>query len=256
MPYAWAIGQWVTFTAVLARTGGLFLFGPMFASEQTPRRVKLALAVALALVVTPHVGLHPISPPETLVGYGVLIAAEVGIGAALGFGTLLVFVAAQMAGQAISQQMGVALGGIINPQFDEDTSAVGQLYFLLAWGVFLLAGGHRALVDILLQTFRAIPPGQGVLSRPVIETLVALSGESFSAAVRLAAPVLVALVASEMAVGLLGRTVPQLNTLVVGFPVRIVLGLSVLLFSLGGAAVLFGDELARATEAMRKALLP
>lgn len=256
MPWEWAMGQFVTFTVVLARTGGLFLFGPVLASEHVPRQVRLALAAALALVVVPNVGAQPVELPETLIGYAAVLTAELGIGVALGYGMVLVFGGAQMAGQAVSQQLGVSMGGIINPDFDEGGTAAGELYFLLASLVFLLVGGHRALVEILLHTFRVIPPGQGAFEGPVIETLVALAGESFSAAVRLAAPVVVALVASEVAIGLLGRTVPQMNVLVVGFPIRNLLAVAVLLLSLGGASVLLRDEISAAAEALRSAWLP
>jgi flagellar biosynthetic protein FliR len=110
---------------------------------------------------------------------------------------------------------------------NRETNLVGQVYTIVLIVLFLMAGGHREMVAALLDTFKVIP----LLSFRFDESLVLLMAQmlasAFILAIRLAAPVVIALFLTSLCMGFLSRTMPQLNILSIGFPLRILVGLSV-----------------------------
>lgn len=215
-----ALAQFFTFTLVLARMSGLTLMAPLFSAPEVPPTVRAFLTLALALLMTPMVGATSGLWPASLGAYVWVAAGELALGLILGFGVQLLFVGVQLGGQLVSQQAAMSFGSVVNPQFDTQVSVIDQFYYLVALAIFLTIGGHRMLLEALLETYGAFPPGGVVLSSEMVMTLVDLMGQSFSIAVRVGAPAVVALQLSGLAMGIMSRTVPQINILVVGFSVR------------------------------------
>jgi flagellar biosynthetic protein FliR len=175
---------------------------------------------------------------DTLIG----AVGEMMIGLVIGLGMGIVFLGAELAGALIGQQAGLALGQVFNPLLENDTTALGQLFFLVHLMIFLAIGGHRQLMQALLETFNAIP----VLSFRHDERIVSLAADllssAFILAIRLAGPVLIALTLTTLAMGFVSRAMPQLNILSVGFSLQILVALLVA----GLALAMSGDLLAAA----------
>jgi len=159
-----------------------------------------------------------------------------------------------LAGELIGQTAGLGIAEVFDPMLDENVPLLSQLMFLFGVTIFLCVGGHRMLMAGLLDTFRAIPPGGGSLPGSVAESFTTLVSLSFSLAIRVAAPAVTALLLATLIVGLIGRTLPQLNILALGFGLNALLALAALALSLGVAAWAFQDQIGPAMEAIFNAL--
>jgi len=193
--------------------------------------------------------------PATLVEYAGLAIVELGLGIALGLGVMTIVSGLQMAGSLIDAQIGVSLGSVFNPEFESDASLSGEMLHQLGLVVFLVVGGHHLIAGALIDTFQAMPVGYAGLSPPAIELLSALVHQSLALALQIAAPVMGMMAVVGLAMGFLGHTIPQLNVLVMGFPVRTLAGLVVVGLAIPGIADLLAQVLPRGIHQLRDALM-
>jgi len=178
----------------------------------------------------------PLPLPATLVEYAWLALVEFAVGFALGLGVMTIVSGLQMAGSLIDAQIGVSLGSVFNPEFDTDASLSGEVLHQLGLVVFLIVGGHHLIVSALVDTFQALPVGYAWISPPALDLLSNLVHQSLVLAVQISAPVMGMMAIVGLAMGFLGHTIPQLNVLVIGFPVRTLVGLLILGLALPGIA--------------------
>jgi flagellar biosynthesis protein FliR len=237
------LNQFLTFTLVFVRIGTLVAIAPIFGPSYVPARVRALLALALAMLIAPLQFDKLSCYPDTLVGYLVLVGAEALIGLTLGLGIVVLFSGMQVAGQIVSQMSGMQLADVFNPSFNENVPVFSQLLFYVSVAVFVIIGGHRKVMEALLDTFVWLPAGQGDFSRTVVEAMTSLLAQSFVLGVRAAAPVMVALLLATLLLGLLSRTLPQLNVMALGFGLNALTTLGTLGISLGAAAWIFQDEI-------------
>ena len=238
---AFLIGRFMVFTLILARTGALVMTAPIFGSLAIPRRVRGLLAVTMSLLVTPVYLGSSVASVEHLGEYGRMLINEALIGLLLGAGMNILFAGIQVAGQVVSQMSGLSLADVFNPGFDEEVSVFSQLFYFLTLAVFVAVGGHRMLTEALLQTFAWAPPGHAALGDDFLEVVCKLVSQSFALGIRAAAPVLIAMLLSTLVLGLISRTVPQINIISVGFGLNSILLIGVLLLSLGAVAWAFQE---------------
>jgi flagellar biosynthetic protein FliR len=207
----------------------------VFAHASVPVRLRLGLSIVMGLAAAGRLA-DMATPPDHWVALVGALAVEVAIGAAIGYLARLVFVGVELAAMHIGQQMGLALAEVFDPSKEEVTGAINQLLQMTALVGFLAIGGHRTLIRALLGTFELLPPGFGLEGLPscgaVMQSATAMLAMSFVLALKIAAPVLAAILIATAAAGLLQKTMPQLNILTVGLPVRAMLGLAVLAASL------------------------
>jgi flagellar biosynthetic protein FliR len=228
----------VTFGLVLARVGGLFVSAPVFSARQIPNQTKIGLAVMVALVVTPLQMEHARAVPPGVLAFGVLAGRELLIGLAIGFAIALVFAGIQMGSQLIGIQMGVGLGGVLNPMSGADSSTIDGFYMVLATLIFLLANGHHAALASLARTFDLAPVGEATLPLVNPQQVMALVQAVFVVAIRVALPAIAALLLTDVALGLAGRAAPQMQVMVVGMPVKMAVGLAFMALSTPTSAML------------------
>lgn len=230
---------------VLARITGLFLTAPLLSSSVIPLRVKVYVSLGIALIVLPNV--LAVRPSVTgwadiLTGMG----AEMALGAVFGFVLNLMFTGLQLGAHVASQQAGLSMAEVFNPGFDADMDILSTIYYWVAAMGFLAAGGHRALVRSVLETFAVLPPMGFSWPDSATTLIIRAFAVVFELAVRVAWPVLLALLLSELAMGFVSRVMPQFNILVVGFPLRILVGLLVVFVTMTVAVELSlqaGDSL-------------
>lgn len=209
---------------ILARVAGLMLAAPVFSGVGVPMQIKALLAAAISLAVFPLV-FSRIAEPVTMQTAVVGLIGEIALGLVIGFGVALVFMGVQLAIQMASQQAGMALGTVYNPMFETSMPVVASLYYYVAICVFLVVGGHRALVRTLLDTFEVIPPLGFRITEDVVVLMVDMMMLSFVFAIRVGAPLILALLLAFMTLGFISRTMPQLNILTIGFPLKITIAL-------------------------------
>lgn len=252
---AFLVGRFMVFTLVLARTSGLVLTAPIFSSLGLPRQVRVFLAVAMALLVTP-VYLDASLPPVAHLGqYAHMMANEVAVGLLLGMGMTILFSGMMVAGQVVSQMSGLSLADVFNPGFEENASVFSQLFYFVVLAVFVAVGGHRMMTDALLETFAWSPPGHAVLGDSFLDALTNVLTLSFVLGLKAAAPLMVALFLSTLVLGLVSRTLPQINIIAVGFGLNSLLVLAMLVLSVGTVAWTFERPIADVLAQLQEALL-
>jgi len=215
------------FVLVLARIAGLVGAAPVLGHLLIPIRVRIGIAVTLAAALAAVVPV-PDAPPTTLAALVGAIAVEAAVGIVLGLVGQFVFAGVQLGGQLAGIQMGFGMDALIEPQTNAQITVVALWEQLLAFLVFLVLDVHHLLIRALLESFRVVPPGGAGVAAVGFRPVIALGGELFAIGVRIAAPVLVALLLTNTALGVLARTIPQLNVFVVGFPVNVGVGLMIL----------------------------
>jgi len=231
------------FTLVLARMSGLVMTAPIYGTQEVPVQVRALLAFALAMLVTPSQLGTPLESPQTLFPYLLLVGSELLVGVSLGVGITILFSGVQLAGQMIGRTSGMMLADVFDPSMGESVPQFSRLLFLLAMAVFVTIGGHRMVMAGLLDTFEGVPAGHAAVPTALAETFVVLITESFSLGIRAAAPVVTALLLSTLVMGLISRTLPQLNILAVGFGMNSMLTFATLMLSLGAATWVFQGEI-------------
>ena len=236
------LSQFLIFTLVLTRVSGLVMTAPIYGTQDVPVRVRALLAVALALLITPMYAGTRVEDPGTLPNYLVYLGGEALVGLLLGLGVMILFSGVQVAGQIISQLSGMALADVFSPGFDANVPLFSQLLYFVTMAVFVLTNGHRLVMAALLDTFHSIPPGAGGLSGSVVETLTTIVTQSFVLGIRAGAPVMTALLLSTLVLGLISRTLPQLNIIAVGFGLNSLVTLGGLFLALGTIAWVFQEQ--------------
>lgn len=210
------------FVLAVVRASAWLVVSPPFNTRMVPVQAKMALAVALAIPVTPQVAAT--APPPELVPLVIATLLQVGAGLVLGFLTQLVFAAVQAAGELVDLFAGFTIAATYDPFTNANQAVFGRFYQLLAVAILFAIDGHLMLVRGFLDSFAATPSGApdfGSLSALLVDSL----GMFFLAALEIAAPVLGALFLTEVALGLLSKAAPQMNVFTLGFPIKILLSL-------------------------------
>ncbi|HZZ27043.1 MAG TPA: flagellar biosynthetic protein FliR [Pirellulales bacterium] len=244
----------VIFTFVLARVSGLVMTAPIFGSDTVPTQVRAFLAFALALIITPVQITARLAMPANLVTYTLSLGGELLIGMVLGIGVMILMSGVQVAGQIMSQMSGMSLADVFDPGIDAEVPVMATMLNLVTIAVFVLIGGHRLLLGALLDTYSFLPLGHANLQPSLGSLIVTLFAESFSLATRCAAPAIVALMLATIVLGLISRTLPQLNILAIGFGLNAVVSFATLVLSIGAIAWLFQEQLEPAVQAIVESL--
>jgi flagellar biosynthetic protein FliR len=213
-----------------ARVLGLMIAAPLFGNPRFPLRVRLGLALIVAVVVAPTLPPMPPVAPDSLAGLGIF-AQQLLIGLTMGFALRLIFTAAEMAGELIGLQMGLGFAMFYDPQNAGQMPVVGQFLGVATMLIFLALDGHLLLLSALAESFRDLPvgvlPGQGRWL-----DIAGWGARIFSAALLLAMPVIAALLTVNLALAALTRASPQLNVFAIGFPITLAVGFAALLLTL------------------------
>jgi flagellar biosynthetic protein FliR len=249
------ISRFMVFTLVLARVSALVATAPIFGSLALPRRVKAFLAVTLALLVTPVFLGTSLPPTGNILEYARLMANEALVGLLLGLGIHILFSGIQVAGQVVSQMSGLSLAEVADPAFSEDSSVFSQLFYFLMLSVFVAIGGHRIVTEALLETFTWAPPGHAALGDTFVEVITNVTTQSFALGIRAAAPLLVSLMLATIVLGLISRTLPQLNIIAIGFGLSSMVLMGVLFLSLGAIAWTFQEPILDVLQELQSAIV-
>jgi flagellar biosynthetic protein FliR len=215
----------------LLRVSGLILVAPVLGANVVPARLRVALALALAVLVSPLAPPPPALDPLSAAGV-LAMATQVAIGVAIGFAVQIAFDALVMAGQLVAMTMGLGFATLVDPARGGATPVLSQFLLILGILLFLSVDGHLALIGVLVESFRWAPVGPAGLAPEGLWSLVLWGGKVFEAGLVIALPALIALLGINLGMGVVSRAAPQLNLFAVGFPVAMLFGFLVLLLSL------------------------
>lgn len=239
--------QLVGFILVLARLTPLFLFAPLFSSKLVPWRVKGIVAVALALGMAP-LALAGQQPPLDAAAILGLVTKELVVGMAFAFAVGMIIVSLQIAGSFLDTLIGFAFGAAVDPLTGNQGTIVSQIYGLAGVLVFVAINGDALVIRGFAETYDLVPMLQAPAMDALLDgALTAFTG-IFTSALQVAAPVLLALVLTDAAFGLITRVVPQLNVFAVGMPAKVLVGIVIIGASLPFVAGFLGRELEASVE--------
>ena len=213
------------FGMLLVRPGMLIALAPALGGAHLPMPVKIGLTVLLSIGLLPSVNVPQGLPELTL---SVVIAREAMIGLSLGFAMRALIAGAEFAGHLSGQQIGFSYGATIDPQSGVRSNMLATLYGSLATLGFLAINGHHSVLRALAQSYTALPIGGGQLDASVVSSVRDILGLVFIVGVRLAAPVIIVLLVVELVIGLISRASPALSFMVIGYPIRLIVGLTIL----------------------------
>jgi flagellar biosynthesis protein FliR len=218
------------------RPGAAFIAAPVFGAPTVPLQLRLVIAMAIGVPALAGAGIQ--LPPEGMLSVAGLMLAigEIILGLALGFAVQIGFAASLLAGEAISNTMGLGFAAMANPIGGQMSPAIGQFLSMLATFLFLVMGGHLVLAGIIADSFNAMPPGQAWLSSGKIEGLVHFGGLVFAAGLSIALPVGFAMVVVQIILGIIARATPTLNLFAVGMPAALLAGIILLAMALPAMA--------------------
>jgi flagellar biosynthetic protein FliR len=241
----WLIDQWLRYLLVVLRTGAILVFWPLWNHRLLTTQIKVFSILVISLALTPVVSPFLPAFPRTWPGIAGLVLQELLLGMTLGLTIRFIFAGMQMAGTLAATQMGLGMVTLYDPQSRAQTTAIADLLIMLATLIFLSLDGHHMILRLLVQSFQdtpmAVRPG---LPWALFYQLSAQAILIYQWAIKLAAPILAALFLTQLALGLVARAVPQIQIMIVSFPLTIALGLFFLSVTLLSFTPFLGEQLA------------
>jgi flagellar biosynthetic protein FliR len=215
---------WIaSFIYPLARILAVAATAPFLSNAAMPRQIRLMLGLALVLGISPLLPPMPAISPASGVGLWIL-AQQIMIGIGMGVSMRIIFTAIDMGSAVIAFQMGLGFATFYDPQNTAQTSVLSNFMTLFVTLLFLALNGHLIYFSVLAQSFTAIPVSDTPLHASSWHFLAVMGGRIFSTGLLLALPVVVVLMMTNLALGILNRVAPQLNLFAIGFPITLSLG--------------------------------
>lgn len=243
----WFVDHLVLGVLVLTRLSTLLMAMPAV-GVGVPKRVRALLAIVITILLVPTIA--DVTPAaslpkiDNLIDLTIAISREALIGMLIGATIQLIITGIQLGGEAITSTSGMQLGDAVDPTSSSSMPSIARMVGLVVTAVMLILGGHRILLSVLLDSFSALPAGQVHFQDSMMELVVEQLSAGTAAGVRFAAPVVAALLLSNLITGLISRTLPQINVLAIGLSINALAMLVVLALTIGSAGLLFRDELA------------
>ena len=220
------------FLLIFVRISGIFMMMPIFSSHNVPGRVKAGFALIITYILFPLLVSNTAVLPDHFLPFLFVVTDELIVGLILGFVSSLIFSAIQMAGQLLDMQIGFGIINMIDPLSGQQAPLIGNFKYILALIIFLATNGHHVLLSAVFASFKLIPVTGVVMNVAVTKFIVDIIGDMFILALKISLPVIVSLLLTDVALGILARTMPQMNIFVVGVPGKIIVGLFVLSIAL------------------------
>ncbi|MFC4387413.1 flagellar biosynthetic protein FliR [Gracilibacillus marinus] len=212
------------FILILVRVISFFVTVPIFSYRTIPNQLKIGIGFFLAWIM-----LYTIPTPEVLVNgnYILLVMKEALVGLMLGLIAYIILSAIQIAGGFIDFQMGFAIANVVDPQTGAQSPLIGQYFYVIAIIFLLMVNGHHLLINGLFYSFEIIPI-DSFIQLTNLDFILKTFSQMFLIAFQLAIPIVGCLFLVDVALGVMARTVPQLNVFVVGLPLKILVAFLVL----------------------------
>ena len=230
LPFA-TLNEFTVFALVLGRIAGILAAIPLFGGKGVPMRIKAVLIFAMALTLYPILRVN-VSLPGDSISLVLLVVCETLIGASLGLLAQMIFTAVEFCGQLVGMQMGLSIANMFDPTQGQQLSIMSVFQNLLAMLLFMSTSAHHIFIRAIVDSYEVIPVGGWHMSAPLLEFLTGTIGDIFILGIKLAAPVMVALLATTVVLGVMARSFPQMNVFMVSMPLNIGIGFLILGMSL------------------------
>ena len=237
----------VGFLMIVIRVTAMLIVAPVLGHRSVPVYAKLILAVMISIAAAPLImdqsGWAKLDSPLDWHDLATGVLTEAIIGGLLGLGMLITFASAQMIGAAVGQMAGLQLEAATTTDPSIGQLPIERLVGTVAVAMFVLANGPELLLAAVLDSFAQLPIGTHVQTKSIVEVVTRLLRQSFELTVLAIAPAVASLLVSTLLVGMLMRTLPQLNLIHLGLSSNITMMMLALALTLGGCSWMMIDEL-------------
>jgi flagellar biosynthesis protein FliR len=232
IPVGMLLNGFDVFILVLVRMTGLFVTAPIFGRRNVPVYLKIGFSFFLAMIL---VNTLTVPKPEyfnNIYDFALLVLKEFLVGVTIGYVSFLVFSAIYLAGQLIDMQTGFSMVSVLDPMSNIQVPVTSNFYFIISMLIFLSINGHHLLIQALFKSYNMIPLGNASFNQNLMSDIIRVFGDIFIIGFKISAPIIAAILITDVALGVISRTMPQLNVFVVGMPLKIILGVLIIYLSI------------------------
>lgn len=214
--------NFLAFLYIFFRCIGFLIITPIFGRREIPTQVKIGLAAMLSFIVYPVI--DNVNFELSIRNMVLITIRETTVGLAMGYVCLLMFSALYVAGEMIDMQMGFSMVNVIDPQSNSQVPLMGNFYYILAILIFLTANGHHVLISAIIKSYQILPLNTANFSEGFFNAVLGCFLQMFVLGIRIGLPVISVVLIVDIALGVIARTVPQMNVFIVGLPLKIAAG--------------------------------
>lgn len=224
------LNKYQIFLLIFVRSTGIFVITPIFSRKNIPNTIKIGFAFFLSLIIFTTVDYDTLAFNE--LSMVLLIIKEFSVGLIIGFISYVFFTSMYVAGQIIDMQIGFGMVNVLDPQHNVQLPVTGNFYYIVAILIFLISNGHHLLIRGLVDSYKLIPIGHFAFSNDLVNQMISIFSQVFIIGFKIASPILATIFLANALLGILARTMPQMNVFVVGMPLKVTIGLLVLFFTM------------------------
>lgn len=214
----------MSFYLVFFRVSIVLFLLPFFGGNSIPKTVKAALTIVLAIAIWPYVKVDGALMPSSPWNIAIMILGEMVLGLCMGIAVHVMFSAIQTGGNFIGVQMGFSMVNVLDPLTGTNESVTAHFLYMTAILVFLSLNGHLYLLSAMVDSFKHVPPGQLFISSKLTAQILTISKDLFILAVKVASPIIASIFVVDLSLALISKMAPQMNVLMLGFPLKILVG--------------------------------
>ncbi|MWJ29662.1 MULTISPECIES: flagellar biosynthetic protein FliR [Saccharibacillus] len=241
------------FLLIFCRVTSFFVIAPLISSRNVPTRFKVGLATMVAILVYLSYGTAQTASFDG--EYVLLIIREILIGLLLGYAAYMIIIAIQIAGAILDIQIGFGMATVFDPTTGAVTPLTGNFKYMIAMLMFLSMNGHHRLLDAIVYSYNWVPIDNDLFVKiydgSIMEFLLRAFAMVMVVAFQMAAPIVVALFLTDVGLGFLAKTAPQFNIFVIGVPIKIIVGLILLLLLMPSLTYIFDHLFTLMAESMQ-----
>jgi flagellar biosynthetic protein FliR len=223
---------WNIFLLVLVRITGMFFLSPIFGRRNVPAYYKAGFCFIVTLLMANAMPVPDLSRYQTLTSYVVLIGKELLVGLMLGFISYLLFSSIYIAGQLIDMRIGFGMVNVFDPISNVQIPVTADFYIIFATLFMLVTDSHHVLISAVYESFEILPIGAAYFNGDILKQIVDLFSAVFLIGFKIAAPITVAILITDLALGIISKAMPQMNVFMMGMPVKIILGFIIILITM------------------------
>lgn len=226
--YAFNYADLEYFLLIFIRTESFVYVAPFFSMSNTPRNIRIAFGLFLALLMY-YAAPRPEIVYDTLLGYMIIVMKEIMTGLLIGFGANLCSTIVAFAGQVADMEMGLSMVNLMDPSTRQNTTITGVYYNYMMLLILILSGMHKYLIQAYAETFLLIPVNGAVIdSGMLLQSLLDFMSRYIIVGFRICLPIFASMLILNAVLGILAKVSPQLNMFAVGIQMKVLLGLSIL----------------------------
>jgi len=217
------------FALILVRVTCVLILSPIFGRRNMPAMLKIGFGFMISVIILPMIlptmDINSIQRYNNILEFALLVLNEFLTGLILGFISYMLFTALYIAGEMIDTQIGFGMVNVLDPQSNIQVPIIANFLNIFAVLVFLLIDGHHMLISAIFYSYQVLPIGNVPIKNAVTTDIIKMFRDVFIIGFKIAAPIIAAIFVVDLILGILTKTMPQMNVFVVGLPFKIVIGL-------------------------------